>query len=140
MTRKTGFLTTLLLLAPVVALAQGEDVTTDLPIQRPVLRPSAGAGVGSPLLNANCPQATCDTVWVGHSSSGPGGAFLGIGAQIDTLAVANAIERQAVGEILAHAILPSAMAESPASCSRRHHSRVASMPLAAAPPSGAESR
>ena len=36
-------------------------------------------GRGSALANSNCPQATCDTVWVGHSSSGPGGAFLGVG-------------------------------------------------------------
>jgi hypothetical protein len=51
----------------------------DLPIQRPVLTKIARSANGSPLANANCPQATCDTVWVGHSSSGPGGAFLGVG-------------------------------------------------------------
>jgi hypothetical protein len=28
--------------------------------------------------NSNCVAVTCDTVWVGHSNSGPGGAFLGV--------------------------------------------------------------
>jgi len=28
--------------------------------------------------NSNCIATTCDTVWVGHSNSGPGGAFLGV--------------------------------------------------------------
>ena len=29
--------------------------------------------------NSNCAGAECDTVWIGHSSAGPGGAFLGVG-------------------------------------------------------------
>ena len=29
--------------------------------------------------NSNCVGVSCDTVWVGHSNSGPGGAFLGVG-------------------------------------------------------------
>jgi len=37
----------------------------------------AGSGVFG-TANSNCVPATCDTVWVGHSSSGPGGAFLGV--------------------------------------------------------------
>ena len=28
--------------------------------------------------NSNCAGVTCDTVWVGHSNSGPGGAFIGV--------------------------------------------------------------
>ena len=36
-----------------------------------------GAGVFG-TANSNCAGVTCDTVWVGHSSSGPGGAFLGV--------------------------------------------------------------
>jgi hypothetical protein len=76
------------ILAPVSALilalgftdAPASELTTgDLPVQRILPgRPSPGPG-GFRASNSDCPQATCDTVWVGHSSSGPGGAFLGIG-------------------------------------------------------------
>jgi len=76
MTKLTCVLTSLLLLAPIAALAQGD---AELPIVRAIPRAPLAPRTGSPLLNSNCPQATCDTVWVGHSSSGPGGAFLGVG-------------------------------------------------------------
>jgi hypothetical protein len=69
--------TFLLLACPALAAGQ-EDVATDLPFGQPIIARSAGASGGS-LSNSNCPQATCDTVWVGHSNSGPGGAFLGVG-------------------------------------------------------------
>src|SRR5262245_42258145 len=51
----------------------------DLPIQRALLARPRAAGGSFGTANANCPQATRDTVWVGHSSSGPGGTFLGVG-------------------------------------------------------------
>src|SRR5689334_8985291 len=66
----------ILFLALLVTSAAAQD-------EFPVLRAShPRAGASSSVFgtaNANCPQATCDTVWVGHSSSGPGGAFLGVG-------------------------------------------------------------
>ena len=31
-----------------------------------------------PTSSSNCAGAACDTVWIGHSSAGPGGAFLGV--------------------------------------------------------------
>ncbi|MGH7726163.1 MAG: FlgD immunoglobulin-like domain containing protein [Candidatus Eiseniibacteriota bacterium] len=40
---------------------------------------TAGASGPQATSNSNCPQAQCDTVWVGHSNTGPGGAFLGVG-------------------------------------------------------------
>jgi len=72
-------LATILTLACSEASWAQEEVMNDVPISRPIVSRSAGSNGGSPLANSNCPQATCDTVWVGHSSSGPGGAFLGIG-------------------------------------------------------------
>src|SRR4029078_10926442 len=56
-----------------------EAIPGDPPIMRPVLAKVPASASRSSVANANCPQATCDTVWVGHSSSGPGGAFLGVG-------------------------------------------------------------
>jgi hypothetical protein len=76
MTREILALSSLLLLAPVAALAQGD---AELPVVRAIPGAAASARAGSPVFNSNCPQAACDTVWVGHSSSGPGGAFLGVG-------------------------------------------------------------
>src|SRR5215204_2304930 len=76
---------TRILLAPVLLLSFASPARAqlesafDLPIQRPVLSPIARTPGASMVANANCPQATCDTVWVGHSNSGPGGAFLGVG-------------------------------------------------------------
>jgi hypothetical protein len=48
------------------------------PVRR-LLPAGARAPFAHRLANSNCPQATCDTVWVGHAASGPGGAFLGVG-------------------------------------------------------------
>jgi hypothetical protein len=56
-----------------------EGASGELPVVRPILTRASRGANGSAVANANCPQATCDTVWVGHSSSGPGGAFLGVG-------------------------------------------------------------
>jgi hypothetical protein len=67
-----------LLLAPALAFAQGDDFVPDLTLQRPIVRPLSGAA-STKLANSNCAQSTCDTVWVGHSNAGPGGAFLGVG-------------------------------------------------------------
>ena len=69
----------LLFLATPAGATLDEVATGDLPIVRPAFAKAPRSAGGSPLANANCPQATCDTVWVGHSSSGPGGAFLGVG-------------------------------------------------------------
>ena len=49
--------------------------------------------------------------------------------EVDSLAVANPVERHAMGEVLAHPIRPSARAESLAFLSRCHQSRVASTPV-----------
>ncbi len=38
---------------------------------------AGGARMG--VANSDCAGTACDTVWVGHSSAGPGGAFLGVG-------------------------------------------------------------
>jgi hypothetical protein len=74
-TRLRILLSLLLLSCTTPVFAQGDE----LPIQRPVLKEAGAAALVSPVFNSNCPQATCDTVWVGHSSSGPGGTFLGVG-------------------------------------------------------------
>jgi hypothetical protein len=55
------------------------DEIRDVPMMRPLLRQVARPPGAFGAANSDCPQATCDTVWVGHSSSGPGGAFLGVG-------------------------------------------------------------
>src|SRR5688572_9138515 len=69
----------ILALAPGLASAN-EPVETEAPIVRPVHRGlSAPGGAGHGAANSNCAGAACDTVWVGHSSAGPGGAFLGVG-------------------------------------------------------------
>src|SRR4051812_33570976 len=57
------------------ALAQEGDVQ----IRRALAGRAATVSGVFGVSNANCPQVTCDTVWVGHSGSGPGGAFLGVG-------------------------------------------------------------
>jgi len=63
----------ILLLAILVApaFAQVDEVS---PVRRVLLSRPAGTSSVFGTANANCPQATCDTVWVGHS--GPG--FLGV--------------------------------------------------------------
>ena len=47
-----------------------------------VKRVTAGQGTSASSVfgtaNSNCVAVACDTVWVGHSNSGPGGAFLGV--------------------------------------------------------------
>ena len=63
---------------PAVALAIGDEDVRELPVQRNS-HGEKGAGAGFSTANSNCPGASCDTVWVGHSNSGPGGAFLGVG-------------------------------------------------------------
>ena len=62
---------------------------------------------------------------------GDSGAFGRARDQVDPLAVANPVERQPVGEILAHAIRPAMIAESGACCSRSQYCRVAAMPASA---------
>ena len=70
----------LLLFAGATRVAQAGDDASDVPKnvikKSPVAASQAGASRTS---NSNCPGASCDTVWVGHSNSGPGGAFLGVG-------------------------------------------------------------
>ena len=67
-----------LALAARPAGASDADVP-DPPIQRHLGARPPGTPGAFGVSNSNCPQATCDTVWVGHSSSGPGGPFLGVG-------------------------------------------------------------
>ena len=49
-----------------------DDGSRLMPVYKPVSSP-AGAGAGSSVANSNCGGAACDTVWIGHSNSGPGG-------------------------------------------------------------------
>jgi len=74
------FLALALTLAPTLAIAQGEESVPDFTISRPLVPLQRAAPGSNGVANSNCPQSTCDTVWVGHSNSGPGGAFLGVGA------------------------------------------------------------
>ncbi len=60
------------------ALAQ-EARDEDVPYSRPVFGPGASGPGALGSANSNCAGAACDTVWVGHNSAGPGGAFLGVG-------------------------------------------------------------
>jgi hypothetical protein len=64
-----------------VPATTGADVPVapDSPILRALPRVPAAGPRGFTTANANCPDVTCDTVWVGHSSAGPGGAYLGVG-------------------------------------------------------------
>ncbi len=63
-----------LCLVPTLALAQDGD----LPTYQPMLRQARTSPVFR-TATTNCPGATCDTVWVGHSASGAGGSYLGVG-------------------------------------------------------------
>jgi hypothetical protein len=65
------------LVRPPAARAEDGGVR-DLPIRKAV-RAEAGTGAGFSTANSNCAGAACDTVWIGHSASGPGGSFLGVG-------------------------------------------------------------
>ena len=60
------------------AFAQDNASRVELGIVRAISGQSkTGSGVFG-TANSNCVATTCDTVWVGHSSSGPGGAYLGV--------------------------------------------------------------
>ena len=63
---------------PAVALAIGDEDVRELPVERNS-HGAKGSASGFSTANSNCAGAACDTVWVGHSNSGPGGAFLGVG-------------------------------------------------------------
>jgi hypothetical protein len=64
----------LLLLVPSAARAQD-----DLILAQPMSRAHRAASSVFGTANTNCAGAACDTVWLGHSASGPGGSFLGVG-------------------------------------------------------------
>ena len=75
----------LLLLAVSVGLAPAAHAQENVSGVEPGIVKALGsvnrAGTGSfGTANSNCVPATCDTVWIGHSNSGPGGAFLGVAA------------------------------------------------------------
>jgi hypothetical protein len=78
--RKAFVAVLLLALGATGASAGVEGLSTDdLSIVRS-LRTGSSAGAGAfGTANSNCAAATCDTVWVGHSNTGAGGAFLGVG-------------------------------------------------------------
>jgi len=68
----------MLSLAPLAARADDGNVR-ELPFRK-LVTSSGAAGEGAfSTANSNCAGAACDTVWVGHKSSGPGGNFLGVG-------------------------------------------------------------
>src|SRR5262245_36883329 len=78
---RKAFVAVLLLALGATGASAGVEglATDDLGIVRS-LRTGSSAGAGAfGTANSNCPAATCDTVWVGHSNSGAGGAFLGVG-------------------------------------------------------------
>jgi hypothetical protein len=74
----TGLVLTTLVLAPAPAHASDEFPDPDPVVGRIVPRAGTAAGAFA-TANSNCAGAACDTVWVGHSNAGPGGAFLGVG-------------------------------------------------------------
>lgn len=67
-------------LVAVASVHAAETPEVEAPIVRPVLRgSSAPGGAENITASSNCAGAECDTVWIGHSSTGPGGAYLGVG-------------------------------------------------------------
>jgi len=58
-------------------MAVSDDLRV-MPVEK-LVRPASGGSSVFSTSNSNCPGASCDTVWVGHSNAGPGGAFLGVG-------------------------------------------------------------
>jgi hypothetical protein len=59
------------------AFAQDNVAGSEPGIVKAISGQKTGPGVFG-TANSNCVAATCDTVWVGHGSSGPGGAYLGV--------------------------------------------------------------
>lgn len=55
-----------------------ESQEEDLGVEKAAPRQTRAAASTFGVSNSNCPGAACDTVWVGHSNAGPGGAFLGV--------------------------------------------------------------
>lgn len=77
--RKASVAVLLLALGATAASAGVESGLEHEPgIVKAMRGPSVGAGAFG-TANSNCAAASCDTVWIGHSSAGPGGAFLGVG-------------------------------------------------------------
>jgi len=58
--------------------AQDNVAGVEPSIKRALVGKSGPASSVFGTANSNCIAVTCDTVWVGHSSGGPGGAFLGV--------------------------------------------------------------
>jgi hypothetical protein len=67
-----------LVLAPLAARAD-EATVRELPIRKALVPAGAIGGGNFSTANSNCAGTACDTVWVGHTNSGPGGNFLGVG-------------------------------------------------------------
>jgi hypothetical protein len=63
--------------APAAGAETEPEAVLGRPLHRPPFLGSAAAPFGT--ANSNCAGSECDTVWVGHSNAGPGGAFLGVG-------------------------------------------------------------
>jgi hypothetical protein len=68
-----------LLLALGAGSASAAELADEPGIIKALHRGPASSGSAFGTANSNCAGATCDTVWVGHSNAGPGGAFLGVG-------------------------------------------------------------
>jgi len=57
---------------PSVGRAEDEGLRR-MPVNREIARPQGAGGGVFGTANSSCLGAACDTVWVGHNSSGPGG-------------------------------------------------------------------
>jgi hypothetical protein len=77
--RKAFVAVLLLALGATTASATDSPLQPDLGIVKAMRGGAAVGGGAFGTANSNCAAATCDTVWIGHSNAGPGGAFLGVG-------------------------------------------------------------
>ncbi len=76
--RKAFIAVLLLAIGATTASAAVESTSSDPEIVRALRGGSSAGGSAFGTANSNCVAASCDTVWVGHSNAGPGGAFLGV--------------------------------------------------------------
>jgi hypothetical protein len=75
----TLFASVLLASGALAAESRGDEESIVQPPRRhftPPWKPAPGAAFS--VSNASCGGSECDTVWIGHSAAGPGGAFLGV--------------------------------------------------------------
>ena len=76
---RKAFVAVLLLALGASTASAGEALSPEPSIVKALRSGPAISGGAFGTANSNCAAATCDTVWVGHSNAGAGGAFLGVG-------------------------------------------------------------